>query len=160
MSVEMLCDLTSFDASSSCEFGGKGSDAAFENEITRTSLNYSYSGTLQIMALASILGVSIQTVYPDQNHKHLPVYENVSQPRQGRHSSYNVFVRILWSNTQCWLNRSKEFTVNHFVPLFKRGDEVVGKPQNTARKSTKETNSFHPNKAIKATDRQKSIQEA
>jgi len=55
----------------------KGFDAALENEIFRTSLNYSYSRTLQIMALASVLGVPIQTVYPDQNHKLLPVYENV-----------------------------------------------------------------------------------
>ena len=77
MSVETLCDLTCFDASSSCEFGKKGFDAALENEIFRTSLNYSYSGTLQIMVLASVLGVPIQTVYPDQNHKLLPVYKNV-----------------------------------------------------------------------------------
>ena len=143
MSVETLCDLTCFDASSSREFGEKGFDAAFENEITsRTSLNYSYGGTLQIMALASVLGVPIQTGYADQNHKLLPVYENVFQPRQGRHSANNVFVRILWTNTQGWPDRSKEFTVNHFVPLFKRGDEVF-KAQNTTRKLTKETKSWH-----------------
>ena len=142
LSVETLCDLTCFDASSSCEFGEKGFDAAFENEITRTSLNYSYSGTLQIMALASVLGVPIQTVYPDQNHRLLPVYENVFQPRQGCHSANNVFVWILWTNTQGWPDRSKEFTVNHFVPLFKRGDEVFN-AQNTARKLTKETKSWH-----------------
>lgn len=142
MPVQTLYDLTCFDASSSCEFGEKGFDAAFENEITRASLNYSYSGTLQIMALASVLGVPIQTVYPDQNHKLLPVYENVFQPRQGCHSANNVLVRILWTNTQGWPDRSKEFTVNHFVPLFKRGDEVF-KAQNTARKLTKESKSWH-----------------
>jgi len=48
----------------------------------RTSKNYSYSGTLQIMALASVLGVPIETVYPDQNHKLLPVYQNIFRPRQ------------------------------------------------------------------------------
>ena len=67
----------------------------------------------------------------NQNYKLLPVYENVFQPRQGRHSSNSVFVRILWTNTQAWPDRFKEFTVNHFVPLFKRGDEVF-KPQNSA----------------------------
>ena len=66
MSVETLCDLTCFDASSSCVFGKKGFDAAFENKIIRTSLNYSYSRTLQIMALATVLGVPIETVYPDR----------------------------------------------------------------------------------------------
>ena len=49
MSVETLCDLTCFDAGSSCVFGKEGFDAAFENEIIRTSLNYSYSRTLQII---------------------------------------------------------------------------------------------------------------
>ena len=119
----------------------KGFDAAFENEIIRTSLNYSYSGTLQIMALASILGVPIQTVYPDPNHKLLPVYENVFQPRQRRRLSNSAFVRILWTNTQGWPDRSKEFIVNHFVPLFKRGDDVF-KAQTSARKVTKETKSW------------------
>jgi len=94
------------------------------------------------MALASVLGVPIQTVYPDQNHKLLPVYENVFQPRQGRHSSNSVFVRILCTNTQGWPDCSKEFTVNHFVPLFKQGDEVFNL-QSSARKWTKETKSWH-----------------
>ena len=134
MSVETLCYLTCFDAISSCEFGKKVFDAALENKIF---LNYSYHGTLQIMALASVLGVPIQTVSPDQNHKRFPVYENVFQPRQGRHSSNSVFVRILWTNTQGWPDRSKEFNVNHFVPLFKGGDEVF-KPQNSRGKVTKE----------------------
>ena len=137
MSVETLCDLTCFDASSSCELGKKGFDAAFENEIFRTSLNYSYSRTLQVMALASVLGVPIQTVYPDQNHKLLPVYENVFQPRQGRHSSNSVFVQILWTNTQGWPDRSKEFTVNHFVPLEKerKRDRQENKEQKNKEKS-------------------------
>ena len=99
MSVETLFDLTCFDESSSSIFGKKSFDAAFQNEIMRTSINYSYSGTMQIMALASVLGVPIQTVYPDQNNKLLPVYENVFEPRQGYNSSSSVVVRILWTNT-------------------------------------------------------------
>lgn len=94
------------------------------------------------MALASVLGIPIQTVYPDQSHRLLPVYENVFQPRQGRRSANNVFVRILWTNTQGWLDGSKEFTMNHFVQIFKQGDEVF-KAQNKARKLTKETKSWH-----------------
>ena len=127
------CDLTCFDASSSSVFDKRGFDAAFENEIMRTSVNYSYSGTLQIMALASILGVPIQTVYPDQKHKLLPIYENVFEPRQGYTSPNPVLVRVLWTNTQGWSDRSKEFTVNHFVPLFKVGDNAS---QTTSSPST------------------------
>ena len=145
MPVETLCDLTCFDATSSHVFGEKGLDAAFENEIARTSVNYSYSGTLQIMALASVLGVPIQTVYPDQNHKLFPIYENVFQPRQGCHSSAFP-VRILWTNTRGWPDRSKEFVVNHFVPLFKQGPDVF-RAQTTStsapRKFSWETKSWH-----------------
>ena len=60
----------------------------------------------------------MQTVFPDQKHKLLAVYESVFEPRQGYNSSNSVFVRILRTNTQGWSDRSKEFTVNHFVPLF------------------------------------------
>lgn len=45
-------------------------------------------------------------------------------------------MRILWTSTLGWPDRSKEFVVNHFVPLFRRGDEVCS-TQNTAT----ETNS-------------------
>ena len=34
-------------------------------------------------------------------------------------------VRIMWTNTRGWPDRLKEFTVNHFVPLFTRGSNVV-----------------------------------
>lgn len=44
--VEILCDFICFDVSLFCEFGEKGFDVVFENEIIRISLNYSYSGTL------------------------------------------------------------------------------------------------------------------
>ena len=82
MSVETLCDLTCFSSRSSELYGEYGFETAFDSEIMRTRKNYSYSGTLQIMALASVLGVPIETVYPDQNHKLLPLYQNIFRTRQ------------------------------------------------------------------------------
>lgn len=73
MSLEMLYDLSCFSSSSLDVHLKQGFEAAFNSEIMQTSVNYSYSGTLQIMALSSVLGVPIETVYPDQNNKMLPV---------------------------------------------------------------------------------------
>ena len=61
----------------------------------RTSVNYSQSGTLQIMALSSVLGIPLETVYPDQNYKLLPVYQNLFKPRCWSDSSDSAVVRIL-----------------------------------------------------------------
>ena len=101
----------------------------------RTSVNYSYSGILQIMALSSVLGVPVETIYPDQNYKLLPIYQNLLKPRCWSNPGDSAVVRILWTSTLGWLDRSKEFVVNHFVPLFKRGNEVCSM-QNTATETT------------------------
>ena len=132
MSVETLCDLTCFSSRSSELYGECGFEAAFDGEIMTTSKNYSYSGTLQIMALASVLGVPIETVYPDQNHKLLPVYQNIFRPRQLISPTSSEVVRILWTNTLGWPDRSKEFVVNHFVPFFNLNDKVSDKPQSSS----------------------------
>ena len=113
-------------------YGEYGFEAAFDSEIMRTSKNYSYSGTLQIMALASVLGVPIETVYPDQDHKLLPVYQNLFRPRQLINPTSSEVVRILWTNTLGWPDRSKEFVVNHFVPLFNLNDKVSDELQSSS----------------------------
>jgi len=123
MSVETLCDLTCFLSSSSKVYGDNGFERAFDHEIMRTCKNYSYSSTLQIMALASVLGVPIEMVYPDQKNKLLPVYQNIFHPRQPFNQS-SLAVRIMWTNTLGWPDHSKEFVVNHFVPLFNRSDQA------------------------------------
>ena len=64
MSLETLCDLSCFSSSSLDVHLKQGFEAAFNSEIMRTSVNYSYSGILQIMALASVLGVPVETIYP------------------------------------------------------------------------------------------------
>lgn len=69
------------------------------------------------MGLASVLGVPLETVYPEQRHKLLPIYQNVFHPTKALGSGS---VRITWSNTNGWPEGRKEFVVNHFVLLFRQ----------------------------------------
>ena len=123
VSVETLCDLTCFSSSLSKVYGDSGFEAAFDNDIMKTCRNYSFSSTLQIMGLASVIGVPIEMVYPDQKKKLLPVYQNIFKPRQCLNQSNLASVRIMWTNSLGWPDRSKEFVVNHFVPLFNKSDK-------------------------------------
>lgn len=120
MSVETLCDLTCFSSRSSELYGEYGFETAFDSEIMRTSKNYSYKGTLQIMALASVLGVPIETVYPDQNHKLLPVYQNIFRPRQLINPASSKVVRILCTNTLGYNNSTNEGLSFHGFPSNKQ----------------------------------------
>ena len=72
MSIPTLFDIACFAAESSKVYQMQGFEAACDNEIMRTSINYSYSRTLQIMGLTSVLGVPLEAVYPEQGHKLLP----------------------------------------------------------------------------------------
>lgn len=65
-----------------------------------TSVNYQYSGILQIMGLASVVGVPIQTLFPQQDNRFLPVYQSTFLPRNGRNNAQ--VLRIMWTNTSGW----------------------------------------------------------
>ena len=108
MSIPTLFDIARFAAESSKVYQMQGFEAAFDNEIMRTSINYSYSGTLQIMGLTSVL---------EEGHKLLPIYQNTFHPRKALGKGV---VRIMWSNMNGWPDKRKEFIVNHFVPIFQQ----------------------------------------
>ena len=84
--MELLFDLTCFNSESETVFAKEGFEAAFLNEVMVLSVNFTYSGTLQIMGLASVVGVSIETLYPEQTNKLLSIYQNTFHPRNGRNS--------------------------------------------------------------------------
>ena len=84
--MESLFDLTCFNLESETVFAKEGFKAAFLNEVMVSSVNFTYSGTLQIMGLASVVGVSIETLYPEQTNKLLSIYQNTFHPRNGRNS--------------------------------------------------------------------------
>ena len=116
--MESLFDLTCFNSESETVFAKEGFEAAFLNEVMVSSVNFTYSGTLQIMGLASVVGVSIETLYPEQTNKLLSIYQNTFHSRNGRNS--DQVLRIMWTNTSGWPDQSKEFKVNHFVPLLRK----------------------------------------
>ena len=75
MSITTLFDIARFAAESLKVYQMQGFEAAFDNEIMRTSINYSYSGTLQIMGLTSVLErrainfyLSIRTRFIPERH--------------------------------------------------------------------------------------------
>ena len=103
--LESLFDLTCFNFESERVLSEKGFEAAFLNEMMVMSVNYTYSGTLQIMGLASVVCFSLEPLYPEQRTKLLPIYQ---------------VLRIMWTNTRGWPDRSKEFKVNPFVPLLRK----------------------------------------
>jgi hypothetical protein len=76
MSVPTVFDIACFEADSSKVCENQGFEAALNHEIMRTSIDYSYSRTLQIMGLASVLGVPLETVYPEQDNRFLSIYQN------------------------------------------------------------------------------------
>lgn len=117
--IETLFDLLCFNSESECVFNKEGFQAAFKNQVTATSMNHTYRGTLQIMGLASVVGVPLETLYPEQKDKLLPVYQNTFLPRTGTYHS-NKVIRIMWTNTNKWPDCSKELKVNHFVPLLRK----------------------------------------
>ena len=70
------------------------------------------------MGLASVVGVSLETLFPEQRTKLLLIYQNTVLPRTGQNC--DQVLRIMWTNTRRWPDRSKEFKVNHFVPLLRK----------------------------------------
>ena len=118
--IESLFDLLFFNSESECVLTKRVfKQLAFKNQLTATSMNHTYRGTLQIMGLASVVGVPLETLYPEQKDKLLPVYQNTFLPRTGTYHSNRV-IRIMWTNTNKWPDCSKELKVNHFVPLLRK----------------------------------------
>lgn len=116
---ETIYDIAAFSTSSSVIFKNEGFQNALQNEITLTSKNYSYSGVLQIAGLASVMGKSLKTCYPDQAYRLLNIYQNIYRPRFGRPENSEYYF-LLWTNTNGWHDRNKSFVANHFVPLIEK----------------------------------------
>lgn len=104
MSIPTLFDLACFVAESLKVYQIQGFEAAFHSEVRRTSINYSYSGTSQIIGLASVLGVPLETVYPEQGYKLFPIYQNTFHPKKALGKG---MVRIMWNNMNGWPDQRK-----------------------------------------------------
>ena len=70
-----------------------------------------WSPFICILALASVIGINIKSIYPDSKYvKYITIYNQLVQPRE---CNTNETIHILWCSTT---HRNDE-TSNHFVPL-------------------------------------------
>ncbi len=91
---------------------------AILNEIMTTTQNKSFSGLLQIMGLASAIGCQIHMIYPDTKHRMLSLLNGVYSPREVSSINNHRSIVIMWTSKSGWPDRSKMFTVDHFVPML------------------------------------------
>lgn len=104
-----------------------GFNVALEYEVKRTAQNGTFSGLLQIMGLASAIGCQIYLIYPDTRHMMLSLLNGIFLPRSTPTTSTDCSqdsIIIMWTSLLGWPDRSKEFRVNHFVPVLPINTEI------------------------------------
>lgn len=114
---EGLYDAIIFSNDSSKALAKNGFESGLHHEICNTLYDGRFSGLLQIMGLASASECEIKLEYPDARHSLHSLLSAVYSPRVG--SSRTRRFSIMWTDTAGWPDRSKEFKVNHFVPMMK-----------------------------------------
>ena len=140
-SVASLFDAIVFSNDSCAVCVKSGFDAALKCEARRTACLGTFSGLLQIMGLASAIGCEIHLIYPDPRHNMLSLINGIYQPRPGMIVSTDCpleSILIMWTDISGWPDRSKELSVNHFVPVLPINTQncetifwnVVGKKRN------------------------------
>lgn len=115
--MEGLYYVAAFTRESEAANDRKGFTEGIKKEITITSANRRYAGTLQICALASVIGFQIKMVYPDKALQILPMFHGTINPRVACNHNHEA-KSILWTNTNGW-DRKELFHSNHFVPVIK-----------------------------------------
>ena len=95
---------------------GDSFQTSLEKEICNTLHNYAWSGLMQIMGLASAIRCEISMIYPDKKHILLPLLNATYRPRIVGIQMPRL--TIMWTDMAGWQNRSKPFSVNHFVPML------------------------------------------
>ena len=118
LSVDSIHDVASFWNESAMIYKEQGIEAALKNEIMLTANNYSSSTMLPLMAVASVVGLTVSTLFPEQNNQYLDAFQNSFKPRQTARSRDGI--TLLWTCTNGWSDRSSPFRPNHFVPLIQR----------------------------------------
>ena len=93
-----------------------GFEEAMKKETLVTLRKCAFSGILQIMGLASALNCTIKMIYPDKRHTLFELLNGTFKPRICE--GCNPVLTIMWTNLGGWLDRTKGFYPNHFVPLL------------------------------------------
>lgn len=109
--------------------------------------NRRYSGILQIMGLSSAIGCEVKVVYPDKRHSPLPLLTATYRPRVGD-TQQLPSITIMMTDASRWTDRSKEFQVNHFVPMVKINTSTANKWTRVKRKRHSATRTIQNEKEI------------
>lgn len=91
-------------------------EEALQTETLVTLKKCAFSGILQIMGLASAINCTIKMIYPDKRHTLHELLNGTFKPRLCQ--SWNPVITIMWTNVGGWLDRTRSFHPNHFVPLL------------------------------------------
>ena len=87
-----------------------------KKETLVTLRKCAFSGILQIMGPSSALNCTIKIIYPDKRHTLFELLNGTFKPRICE--GCNPVLTIMWTNLGGWLDRTKGFYLNHFVPLL------------------------------------------
>eukprot|EP00112_Aurelia_sp_Birch-Aquarium-sp1_P021266 Seg568.7 transcript_id=Seg568.7/GoldUCD/mRNA.D3Y31 product=Vertnin protein_id=Seg568.7/GoldUCD/D3Y31 len=132
LSVDSIHDVASFWNESSMIYKEQGIEAAMKNEIMLTANNYTSSTMLPLMAVASVVGLTVSTLFPEESNQYLDAFQNSFKPRQTARSPDGI--TLLWTSTNGWPDRSLAFRPNHFVPLIQRDVPLSAWPIGSSRK--------------------------
>lgn len=89
---------------------------AIEKEAWMTCTDRQWSGMVDVMGLASVIGNNIWSVYPDCNNNIRPIISGVVKPLITSNNQNTIF--IMWSRDGNLDNtHGRPFEPNHFIPI-------------------------------------------
>jgi len=112
-----------------CTLGTRSENGGHAAEIIceakTTAHDGSWSGMLDILALSSVLGCKIYSVYPDCNSNIRCILSGIINPLQENPEYKNIVIPVMWSRDGNFDNTPNyPYQPNHFVPLIKKIDIV------------------------------------
>ena len=98
-----------------------------EIEGKKNAANHSWCSHMQILALSSVIGLDIKTIYPTPENLRDKVLSGVIKPRVSTYDiqqKSTITIVILYSRIGD-LTFSKGFQPNHFVPLVEKIGDLL-----------------------------------
>lgn len=122
--------------------------AAIKREAMVTCVFKKWAGLVQIHALATVVGCTIQSIYPNVCHGIRPLFHGCIRPREDHREHQREPFFIMWTRDSNFDNRrGSMFQPNHFVPLLNPAYDI-----NSARDFPSMT-PFLPNTGLKTSGR-------
>ncbi|CAF1466713.1 unnamed protein product [Rotaria sordida] len=93
-------------------------DESVQNHVLRIINNQQYTGVLTFAALSTVIGQSIESIYPsvNENDAYCEVLNTIFIPRNKQLSSSETPIHIMWSGPEKEVDRI--WRPNHFTPVL------------------------------------------